>query len=235
MSTLTWLRVHSQRIADADDAIRVSQSAYCPARRGFVSLSTCSTCANLFAIDRRDRDAYLVCDVAGGNQVPFAEVVKQAPSNPRDEPPAVVADAMHADVICVEPDVTVPALLQLLATHGISGVPVVKRGRAIGVVSKSDVVRTLSQTLGAQRQMVEMTVEEIMSPLVFSVAPDMLLERAAVVPGDVVMLFTDGLKSDANLAEELALMREHPLLMAHHLFTRYRRGHDDALVAVIRV
>jgi anti-sigma regulatory factor (Ser/Thr protein kinase) len=61
------------------------------------------------------------------------------------------------------------------------------------------------------------------------------VEQTTVVPGDVVMLFTDGLKSDANLAEDLALMREHPLLMAHHLFAKYRRGHDDALVAVIRV
>jgi anti-sigma regulatory factor (Ser/Thr protein kinase) len=48
----------------------------------------------------------------------------------------------------------------------------------------------------------------------------------------VIVLFSDGLSSRLDLAGEAALLREHPLVIAQHLFDRHGRTHDDALVMV---
>jgi anti-sigma regulatory factor (Ser/Thr protein kinase) len=55
-----------------------------------------------------------------------------------------------------------------------------------------------------------------------------------VVAGELVIAFTDGLSSRATIADRLELVREPPLLVAAWLLETFARGHDDALVLVIR-
>lgn len=50
-------------------------------------------------------------------------------------------DIMHTEVVTIGPDATVRELADLLATHEISGVPVVNdQGALVGVVTEGDVI-----------------------------------------------------------------------------------------------
>jgi CBS domain-containing protein len=51
-----------------------------------------------------------------------------------------VAQLMTTNVLTVDPDASLKEVAQLLSDHGVSGVPVVERGRVVGVVSETDIV-----------------------------------------------------------------------------------------------
>lgn len=53
------------------------------------------------------------------------------------------ADVMTTDIISVAEDTTVEAVAQLLGTHRIRRVPVLRQGRLTGLVSRADLVRAL--------------------------------------------------------------------------------------------
>jgi anti-sigma regulatory factor (Ser/Thr protein kinase) len=60
------------------------------------------------------------------------------------------------------------------------------------------------------------------------------VERVALKPGSVLIMFTDGLKSRTTLKGELDVLRQAPIAIAHHLIEKYSRPDDDAMVCVIR-
>ncbi len=61
------------------------------------------------------------------------------------------ADVMTRDVITVSPETTVPALVKLLLSHNISGVPVVDAtGALVGIVTEGDLIRRAE--LGTERK-----------------------------------------------------------------------------------
>ncbi len=60
------------------------------------------------------------------------------------------------------------------------------------------------------------------------------VERMPREPGEVLVLATDGLRTRLDLSSDLALLRQHPLFVAHALLERYGRPDDDALVLVAR-
>ena len=112
-----------------------------------------------------------------------------------------VSDAMTADVLCVRETVSIEALSALFLTRGISGAPVVdERGRAIGVVSKTDLVREqyengqalfdpaaselTARALGDDLQVTEMTrgtVADVMTPVALTLYAHSPLSRAAAL------------------------------------------------------
>lgn len=51
-----------------------------------------------------------------------------------------IRDIMTTEVHCVAPETSLRAAMALLATHHISGAPVVAGGRVVGVVSASDIL-----------------------------------------------------------------------------------------------
>ncbi|HJQ85302.1 MAG TPA: CBS domain-containing protein [Candidatus Binatia bacterium] len=53
-------------------------------------------------------------------------------------------DVMQANVLSVSPDMTLAELEDFLVSKRIGGAPVVEKGALIGIVSRSDVVRSLS-------------------------------------------------------------------------------------------
>jgi CBS domain-containing protein len=60
---------------------------------------------------------------------------------PRDRGGAYhVAQVMTTNVLTVDPDAPLKEVAQLLSEHAVSGVPVVERGRVVGVVSETDIV-----------------------------------------------------------------------------------------------
>jgi anti-sigma regulatory factor (Ser/Thr protein kinase) len=52
--------------------------------------------------------------------------------------------------------------------------------------------------------------------------------------GDLLVMFTDGFRSEANLFESSLMVHQHPIFTAAYLFERFRRDHDDACVLVAR-
>ena len=52
-----------------------------------------------------------------------------------------VKDVMHSDVMFVRPNWTVFDVAKIFEKNGISGAPVVEKGKVIGVVSMSDLVK----------------------------------------------------------------------------------------------
>jgi anti-sigma regulatory factor (Ser/Thr protein kinase) len=59
-------------------------------------------------------------------------------------------------------------------------------------------------------------------------------ETVALEPGEVVLMYTDGLKSRVNLSEEPTLLHEHPVVIAQRVIEQFARPNDDALVLVAR-
>lgn len=60
------------------------------------------------------------------------------------------------------------------------------------------------------------------------------IERVPIRSGDVVLAYSDGLKSTLDISEDAVLLREHPLIIADRVLTTYGRDSDDALVLVAR-
>jgi len=59
-------------------------------------------------------------------------------------------------------------------------------------------------------------------------------DAVSIRSGDVVLAYSDGLKSALDISEDAELLREHPLIIAEHALTTYGRDSDDALVLVAR-
>ncbi len=60
------------------------------------------------------------------------------------------------------------------------------------------------------------------------------VETATATDDEVLVLFTDGIKARTSIGEDRALLREHPITIAHQLVERFAREDDDVLVLVAR-
>lgn len=92
-----------------------------------------------------------------------------------------VADVMSSPVRCVPPELTLDELADRLAAWGHSGVPVVRAGTLLGIVSQRDVERARAAGRGS------LPVSSHMSSEVRTTTPDATLEEAlaAMVAADV--------------------------------------------------
>jgi anti-sigma regulatory factor (Ser/Thr protein kinase) len=61
------------------------------------------------------------------------------------------------------------------------------------------------------------------------------VEKVAVEPGAVIVIFTDGLESRTTLKEQLAVLRQPAAAIAEYLISSHSRPNDDALVLVARI
>jgi hypothetical protein len=59
------------------------------------------------------------------------------------------------------------------------------------------------------------------------------VEKHQLGDREVLLLFTDGIRSRIDLTGELDLLREHPAIVAQRVVERFGRGDDDALVMAI--
>lgn len=58
--------------------------------------------------------------------------------------PLRARDIMQTHVLSVSPDMAIPELVDYLISHRVSGVPVIEKGKVVGIVSRSDLVRAVS-------------------------------------------------------------------------------------------
>ena len=54
-----------------------------------------------------------------------------------------VADAMTRNVITVSPEIQVQVAAKLMLTHRIGGLPVVKKGELLGIITETDLLNAL--------------------------------------------------------------------------------------------
>lgn len=79
-------------------------------------------------------------------------VVAEGESLPRDfieylrADARTAADVMVRHVIAAEEDMTLPQLADLMTRHGIKRMPVLRDGRVVGVVSRSDLVTAIARS-----------------------------------------------------------------------------------------
>lgn len=59
-------------------------------------------------------------------------------------------------------------------------------------------------------------------------------ETAALAAEDLLIVTSDGISSKLSIEQDLALLREHPIVIAQRIMERFSRTNDDALVLVAR-
>ena len=59
-----------------------------------------------------------------------------------------VSDAMTSDPVYVGPDDPLEKVAQIMLERKVSGLPVVERGRIVGIITESDVFRAFCEALG---------------------------------------------------------------------------------------
>jgi anti-sigma regulatory factor (Ser/Thr protein kinase) len=62
--------------------------------------------------------------------------------------------------------------------------------------------------------------------------PRLREDREPLVPRPLLVMFSDGVSARADVSEDLELLRQPPLVIAHQLVARHGRSTDDALVLV---
>lgn len=200
---LTWLKVHVRRTAGPNGSVPASTyQVFCPEQTSYVWFDQCKSCEHRIAVDRRDRDVFLVCDAE-----PPADLFEGQPNggSTLDASRTHVASIMTADVVCVTPDLGIQRLTEVLLEHNISGAPVIDaKGAPVGVITKTDLLRMLQRnhdegldgewaaiegagievalTAGFSAQFMSHThVRDIMTPLVFAIPEDTPIARAAAL------------------------------------------------------
>ena len=93
-----------------------------------------------FAESHELRRAWWLSLLAEGNDLApvFTDYVR------RDR--RLVRDLMTSPVITAVESTTAPELSELLTTHRIKRVPIMRDGRMVGIVSRADIVRAMSRT-----------------------------------------------------------------------------------------
>jgi CBS domain-containing protein len=144
----------------------------CPRRDTSIPATECLVCADGDGVMSRSGRTYMRCDHPSARQAAYAELARQPLfASPADRTP--LSEVMTGDVICVLPDLGLDEVIQLLLDHDIGGAPVVDdSGRAIGVVSRSDLIGSFQA--GA-------TVADVMMPMAFLLPESATLSQAAAL------------------------------------------------------
>lgn len=102
----------------------------------------------------------------------------------------LVGERMSHPVIHISPDFTIHDAIQLMKHEGIRRTPVVKKGKLIGIVSETDLLNaspsqaTSLSVWELNYLLSKVTVEEIMTKDVITIAEDTPIEEAARILAD---------------------------------------------------
>lgn len=89
--------------------------------------------------------------------------------------PVAVKDIMKTDVITVEPDLPISEAAKILMTYKIGTLPVVEKGKLVGIFTNSDMNKCVSNNCNA----FETKVRDMMTKKVFTVSPETTVADAA--------------------------------------------------------
>ena len=116
-----------------------------------------------------------------------------APSEVLGDDPPVTA-VMTRDVVAIDAEARLPTALQVMATAGVRHLPVVERGRCLGVLVEADLVRCLAQGAAPFGPGVTATVRQLYRPTPELPPTARVSEAAGHMSADVsdAVLVTDG-------------------------------------------
>ncbi|MDD9933364.1 MAG: CBS domain-containing protein [Myxococcales bacterium] len=191
------LRVTFRRVqAEAAGTERVL-AVFCPRQARAVGLTECRQCDHCqgLCVDPSDRQTFLRCTADGGGMELSHGESARAGAGLDPQLPTTLAEVMTVNVRSVSPETSIGELTRIFLEEAISAVPVVDdRGKAIGLVSKTDVLQRYYEedTAGPQLTVddaeirVELadppaTVRDIMTHIVFSLSQDAPISRAAAL------------------------------------------------------
>lgn len=104
-------------------------------------------------------------------------------------------DIMTRDVVSATPDMTIRDAMALLSERHVSGAPVVDGGRVVGIFSATDLLTLLAELndttpsltfrrrRGRSAPLEDVTIDEVMTRKVHSLAPDCSVDEAAALMG----------------------------------------------------
>jgi acetoin utilization protein AcuB len=101
-----------------------------------------------------------------------------------------VKTKMTTNPFTVSPDQTIPEAQELMMQHGVKRLPVMHKGKLVGVVSKEDIDRyspskATSLSMGEITYLLSRTrIKQIMTKDLITISPDALLEEAAILMRD---------------------------------------------------
>jgi CBS domain-containing protein len=155
--------IRTLRIVGGDGGKAQRDTVWCPTRERSVALDDCLICPSCSDVTLApSRSAHVRCD-------------DLAAPPPRSAEPYLtpIAEVMSRVVDAVRADTALGAVVDLLIEHGYGGVPVVDAaGRAVGVVSKSDLVPYRDDGTRAR---------DVMTPLAISLSEHESIGRAAAL------------------------------------------------------
>ena len=163
------LPIRTRRVLAGDGDASVTRTVLCPQHGEAVALALCGECPRCVEIS----DAGVRCRPdAPHPTMRWSSRLHRILPSAADR--VAIAEVMARDVACVRKDVSVESLMALFRDRAIGAAPVVDRdGFPIGVVSKSDLAR--------ERDELEFTVADLMTPVAFTLREDDPLSRAAAV------------------------------------------------------
>lgn len=163
------LPIRTRRVLAGNGEATVTRTVLCPQHGQAVALALCGECPRCVEIS----DAGVTCQpVAPQPKMRWASRLHRILPSAADR--VAISDVMSRDVACVRKDVSIESLQALFRDRAIGAAPVVDReGFPIGVVSKSDLVR--------ERDELDFTVSDLMTPVAFTLREDDPLSRAAAV------------------------------------------------------
>ena len=168
------LEVRARRTVWEDGLVSTSQTVRCPRLEGSISVAACILCHECEGMHESEDGSSLQCTYGVGEaEAASPGARKRRLPSAADRTP--LSEVMTGDVLCVRPDVSIEKVAELLAEHGITGVPVVDEGgRAIGVLSKTDLVLARHDRLGE-------VAADIMMPIAFTLPENATLSHAAAL------------------------------------------------------
>lgn len=101
-----------------------------------------------------------------------------------------VRNKMTANPFVISPDQTIPDAHEIMQQYGVKRLPVVKKGKLVGVVSKEDIAhaspsKATSFSVGEITYLLAKTrISKVMTKNPYTISPDALLEEAATLMRD---------------------------------------------------
>jgi CBS-domain-containing membrane protein len=173
------LKIRSRQVYAAGDDPTIALGVQCPNKARDVDLEDCLRC-RAFRELRINGDTQELAVTCETEALPGSEGRSGTKDATISAERATIRAIMATDVVCVTPDLSVAALATLFLDQGISGAPVVdESGRAIGMVSKTDLVRHYSDD--DNKTAVAPVVRDIMMPMAFCLPANESIARAAAL------------------------------------------------------
>lgn len=164
------LRVYTRRVYSADGELSGEMRVFCPDQAKSMTLEHCLACERWAGLHFQPRD-----------HGSFIECTATSESVPSSSPGTRVSDVMTPSVVCVRPDLTIPAVLEMFIEEHLNAAPVIDdQGKPLGMVSKTDLLAAKNLTRGEDGpERRPGTVEGLMTPLVFALREHVSVSQAA--------------------------------------------------------